>query len=202
MSKKLYSQALTHSSYSSQKNYEKLEFIGDAIISSIISEFLYEKYTEKDEGFLTKKREEIVNRKNLNAIGRSLIPKKKILHKLTYLPENIYGNILESIIGALYLDKGYLITKEVVVRHIATKKPVVTSSVSYKNKVLEWVKKRKKKLRFVVEKEEGPDHNKKYLINLMIDEKKISESWGTTIKSAEQDSSKKAYEKIINEEKV
>ena len=168
----------------------------------MISEFLYKKYSDKDEGFLTKKREEIINRKNLNALGKSLVPKKKILHKLTYLPENIYGNILEALIGALYLDLGHLITKEVVVKHIATKKPVVTATENYKNKVLEWVKKRKKKLRFVLEEEEGPDHNKKYLINLTIDEKKISEAWGKTIKSAEQKSSKKAFEKIENEEKV
>ncbi len=168
----------------------------------MISEFLYKKYPDKDEGFLTKKREEIINRKNLNVLGKDLVSPQKILHKLTYLPENIYGNILEALIGALYIDAGYLTTKEIVIQHIATKIPMVTTTVNYKNKVLEWVKKRKKKLRFVLKKEEGPDHNKKYLINLTIDETKISEAWGKTIKAAEQKSSKKAFEKIENEEKV
>ena len=157
---------------------------------------MYKKHSDKNEGFFSIKKDKIVRRENLNKIGKKLIPKELINHKLKEVSDNIYGNIIEAIIGAVYLDKGHKKTKELIKKHILGPIPSCVERTNYKSKVLEWSQKNKRKIEFVKHKQKGPDHNKKHLINLLVDGKKIAESWGKTIKSAEQDTAKTAY-KII-----
>lgn len=178
-------------------NYERLEFLGDSILNSIISEHLFLHYTQKDEGYLSKKRSVIVGRKNLNKIGKEILPKEQIQHKLYTITPNIYGNILESIIGAIYLDLGYKNTKEFIVTHIIKNTKSDKSENDYKSKILEWSQKNNKQIKFININQKGPDHKKEYLIQLLVNEKNISEAWGKTIKSAEQKSSEIAY-KIVS----
>ena len=178
-------------------NYERLEFLGDSILNSIISEHLFLNYTQKDEGYLSKKRSVIVGRKNLNKIGKEILPKEQIQHKLYTITPNIYGNILESIIGAIYLDLGYKNTKEFIVTHIIKNTKSDKSENDYKSKILEWSQKNNKQIKFININQKGPDHKKEYLIQLLVNEKNISEAWGKTIKSAEQKSSEIAY-KIVS----
>ena len=178
-------------------NYERLEFLGDSILSSIISEHLFLNYTQKDEGYLSKKRSVIVARKNLNKIGKETLPKEQIQHKLHTITPNIYGNILEAIVGAIYLDLGYNKTKEFTVTHIIKKTKSDKSENDYKSKILEWSQKNNKQIKFININQKGPDHKKEYLIQLFVNEKNISEAWGKTIKSAEQKSSEIAY-KIVS----
>ncbi len=178
-------------------NYERLEFLGDSILNSVVSEHLFLNHTKKDEGYLSKKRSIIVGRKNLNKIGKEILPKEQIQHKLHTITPNIYGNILESIIGAVYLDLGYNNTKEFIVTHIIKNTKSDKPENDYKSKILEWSQQNNKKIKFVNINQKGPDHKKEYLIQLFVDEKNISEAWGKTIKSAEQKSSEIAY-KIVS----
>ena len=178
-------------------NYERLEFLGDSILNTVVSEHLFLNNTKKDEGGLSKKRSVIVARKNLNKIGKNIFPKEQIQHKLQLITPNIYGNILESIVGAIYLDLGYNRTKEFVVTQIIKNTKTDKSENDYKSKLLEWSQQNNKKIKFVNNNQKGPDHKKEYQIHLFINEKNIAKAWGKTIKSAEQKSSEIAY-KIVS----
>ncbi|MBT5858240.1 MAG: ribonuclease III, partial [Flavobacteriales bacterium] len=116
--KEHYKSALVHSSYNINNNYEKLEFLGDAILNTVVSEHLFLKHSKEDEGYFSKKRSLIIGRKNLNKIGRNIIPLSEIKHKLKSVSDNIFGNILESIIGAIYLDLGYNESKKFIFNQI------------------------------------------------------------------------------------
>lgn len=194
--KHLYITAVTHSSFNNKKNYEKLEFLGDSILNTIVSEHLYIKENNKNEGFFSKKRSSIVQRKNLNKIGKKIIPKKVIRHKLHTISENIYGNILEAIIGAIHIDLGYKKCKEFVKTNILIKEKKYNKEQNYKSKLLEWSQKNNKKIEFI-KQQKGPDHKKEHFVKLYIGGKEISEAWGRTIKSAEQKTSQIAYN-IVN----
>ena len=192
-----YKKALTHSSSSKTNNYEKLEFLGDSVLNTVVSEYLYLKFPQINEGELSQKRSVIVSRDNLNNIGKKLIPEELIKHKLKTVSKNIYGNILESLIGAIYLDLGYKKAKIFIEKNVLLDKEFDLKHYNHKSKILEWSQKNNKKLQFVNSKQRGPDHKKQYLIELYIDNIKISESWGETIKSAEQRSSKIAIKAVI-----
>lgn len=171
--------------------------MGDAILNSIVSEYLFTEFRNKDEGFYSKTRSNIVGRKNLNRIGKEILPTNKIHHKLRQLSDNIFGNILESIIGAIYLDLGYNKSKEFVIKYVIEKTNTKSVDQNYKSKILEWSQTKKKEIKFINSTQKGPDHKKEYLIELFIDGSKISESWGNTIKSAEQKSAEIAI-KIVS----
>ncbi|NJK87062.1 MAG: hypothetical protein HC906_14895 [Bacteroidales bacterium] len=135
------------------KNNERLEYLGDAILDSIVAEYLFNKYPDKDEGFLTQMRSKIVNRENLNHIAIKLgipnIIKSKINcenHK------SIYGDALEALIGALYLDKGFKKTRKIVLEriirnHINMAKLQETEH-DFKSRIIEWGQKNKKDISF------------------------------------------------------
>ena len=178
-------------------NYERLEFLGDSILNSIISEHLFLNNTQKDEGYLSKKRSVIVGRKNLNKIGKDILPKEQIQHNLHIITPNIYGNILEAIIGAIYLDIGHDKTKNFIENYIIKNPNTNHTENNYKSKILEWSQQNNKQIKFVNINQKGLDHKKEYLVQLIVNEKKISEAWGKTIKSAEQKSSEIAY-KIVS----
>ena len=162
-----------------------------------VSECLFLEHKNIDEGELSKKRAIIVGRKNLNKIGKELILDNHIKHSLKSLSENIYGNVLESLIGAIYLDLGYKTSKTFIKQFITPQQNIDLFDHNYKSKILEWSQKNKKQIKFVNSKQKGPDHQKQYLIELHINGEKVSESWGKTIKSAEQKSSKIAIN-IVN----
>ena len=112
----LYRQALTHKSIlakgdvnSSVKSNERLEFLGDAIINGVVSAYLFQKFPGEDEGFLTKARSKIVSRGNLSKTALKMNLDKLLISNLGRVetPETLFGNALEAIIGAIYLDKGY-----------------------------------------------------------------------------------------------
>ena len=158
---------------------------------------MYESSPQKSEGRLSQKRSIIVGRKNLNIIGEKLIPEEIINHNLKTVSKNIYGNVLEALVGAIYLDLGYYEAKSFVEKKILTRQKIDLNNYNYKSKILEWSQKHNKKTRFINSDQRGPDHKKQYFVELYIDDAKISESWGESIKSAEQNSSEIAI-KIVN----
>ena len=99
--------ALHHKSYNKKHNNERLEFLGDVILSIIVSETLYYRNKNDDEGRLSKKRERIISRKNLNEKAKSVFKEEWLKHKAKNITDNMYGDFLEALIGGIYLEKGY-----------------------------------------------------------------------------------------------
>ena len=124
--KQIYQEAFTHSSVNLKNsngqtiNFERLEFLGDALLASIVAEYLFEYYPNAKEGELTKLRAKIVSRSKLNEIGKQmdLFKFAKISNPHKNFGEDIHGNLLESLIGAIFVDKGYIKTKKYIVNEI------------------------------------------------------------------------------------
>lgn len=151
----LYKEAMTHrsSSVRSDKgrwiNNERLEFLGDAILDAIVADILYKKFEHKKEGFLTSTRSRIVQRETLNKLSIELGLDKLIVTSTRNLAHNtnIYGDALEAIIGAIYLDQGYRVAKKFVFeklikQHLNIEK-VLKSEVDFKSRLIEWGQKNK-----------------------------------------------------------
>lgn len=194
----LYSTALTHKSYSQNlPNNERLEYLGDSVISTIVSQYLFEKFPNEDEGFLTKLRSRIVSRDNLNEIGI----KMDVLRHVRYFKGNnhyksLEGNVFEALIGALYLDFGFSKTKEIMLaRVLINTEQLQSKDTDFKSRILVWAQKNKKKLEYKLSETEGTE--KKYLAKLFIDGKLISESVGTSKKQAEKGASKSAANRLF-----
>ena len=158
--KKLYKEAFTHSSANHKTtagdplNFERLEYLGDAILNSIIAEFLFNYYSTAKEGSLTKLRAKIVSRSKLNEIGKEmeLYSIAEISNDLNTFGDNIHGNLLESLIGALFIDKGYNKTKAYVIYNIILPYVDIESLdslvLSHKALLIEWGQKHKESIEF------------------------------------------------------
>jgi ribonuclease-3 len=154
----LYEQAFIHSSICSTQegkriNNERLEFLGDAILSAIISDIVYKRFPNKREGFLTNTRSKIVQRESLNKIALKLGIDKKINSKKYAFIHNKYmcGNAFEALIGAVYLDRGYRFTykfvERIVEKHLELDK-IAIKEVNFKSRLLEWGQKNKMLIAF------------------------------------------------------
>tara|TARA_B100000029_G_scaffold489981_1_gene548429 strand:+ start:1941 stop:2633 length:693 start_codon:yes stop_codon:yes gene_type:complete len=198
----LFKLALLHKSIKSDESNERLEFLGDAILGLIVAKYLFKLYPFKDEGFLTKIRSKIVNRDSLNNIGRkiglkNLINVKRIKSK-SY--ESIYGDALEAIIGACYLEKGFDFCEDKVVQNIIVPyfdlDNLTTQTHNFKSKVLEWAQKEKMKISFIVEKTSKSNKFSQFKSILKLNGKNISIGYGKSKKNAEKDASRLACDKL------
>jgi ribonuclease-3 len=203
----LYKLALTHKSTiqdSCRDNNERLEFLGDAILQSVVTSFLFHKYPCKEEGFLTELRSKIVCRNNLNKVACS-IGLNDLLNYNWYgnvvfkFHSNIYGDALEALIGAIYLDRGYSFTEKVICDRIINLYIDIDflneTITNFNSKLLEWVQMEKKTLKYTIVSEPNGTH-KTYTIALSIDEDLISEGIDFSIKKAEQNAAEKAILKL------
>ena len=207
----LYDLALTHSStlkksrkdtHGARECNERLEFLGDSILDSVIAEYLFKIYPYKDEGFLTEMRSKIVNRKSLNKICKKLHIDFLIQHKQSGpVNESMYGDALEAFIGAIYLDLGYKRTKAFVHHRIIEPHinlhAVEGQIISYKNKLIEYVQKAKMGLlEFEVINENGDGRNKTFRIQAKVGQKVLGVGEGKNKKTAEQNASHDALQKL------
>lgn len=204
--------ALTHSSYSNESknlysmNNERLEFLGDAVLELIISEFLYKKYPRLAEGELTKMRAKIVCSESLSEIALELnIGNSIMMGKGEELQggrerKSVLANAMEAIIGAVYLDSELDITRDFVIMKLKSIiKNVENGKVSkdYKTILQEKVQSEKnKELYYKLIKEEGPDHNKLFYVDVIINNKRVASGKGRNKKEAEQDAARGAIEYI------
>jgi len=176
--------------------------LGDAVLNFVISDLLYNDFKEKNEGFLSKKRAEIVGRKHLNIVGKNIIKEKNIAHKLKIIPPNIYGNTLEALIAAIYLEKGLLeaqrFVKDSVFGPRLWKKKEIRD---YKSELLKIAQKQKMVLEYKREEKGEKEHRKIYNIKLYLNNKKVSSAESQSIKHAEQKAARIAVESIIHDEK-
>ena len=196
--------AFTHKSasrnYDNSKklNNERLEFLGDAILASIVADFLYSYFPFKKEGFLTKLRARIVSREQLNEIALSMgLQYHIVLQNKINGTKNIYGNALEALIGAIYVDKGYKKTKEFVIKRIIDKnidlKELALTDSDYKSQVIEWAQKNKLDLVFEDEEVESTEHNNLYFTSaIKLNDHILGKGKGLSKKEAQQNASKEA----------
>ncbi|MGM0634636.1 MAG: ribonuclease III [Bacteroidota bacterium] len=201
----IYRKAFIHSSAQKKDvlgndvNYERLEFLGDSVLNTVISDYLYSEAPSENEGYLTKMRSKIVSRKNLNAIGEELglldILESKV--KPEFTGKNVYGNLFESLIGAIYIDKGFkksaaYIHKNVIKKNVDLNK-LEKHIASYKSLIIEWCQKNKYSVEFVEKPDDGCDTEKHFSIHLKIDDKTIGRARETSKKRAEEKAAKRAY---------
>ena len=173
-----------------------MEFLGDAVLSSVVSENLFLQSPDQEEGGLSLKRDAIISRSNLNKIAKRNFKNVSFHYKTKSISENMYGNFLEAIIGAIYLDKGLLPTKHFIQRLILTGEEISVKNQDFKSELYLLAKKRQQKINFVQLEQSGPDHKKSHKIGLMIDEKIVDSCWSPTIKDAEIKLSKKRLSQI------
>lgn len=137
-----------------------MEFLGDAVLSSVVSESLFLQSPNQEEGGLSLKRDAIISRSNLNKIAKRNFKNISFYYKTKSISENMYGNFLEAIIGAIYLDKGLLPTKQFVQRLILTGEEISIKNQDFKSELYLLAKKQRKKINFVQLEQSGPDRSK------------------------------------------
>jgi ribonuclease-3 len=207
----LYKVALSHKSAphvwlrNEQVNNERLEYLGDAVISSIVADYLYKRFPYKDEGFLTEMRARVVSRNRFNRLSLKMGLNKLIFHgKGNYTSsKSIYGDTFEALIGAIYLDRGYKFTKKILIHRIIDvhmdMDEIERINTNYKSRILEFAQKDKRQLEFKVVEEIGEGHRKQYLVELLLDNVPISRGLDFSIKAAEQVAAEKACEELMEE---
>jgi ribonuclease-3 len=201
----LFKKALTHKSItnnSQELSNERLEFLGDAILDSIIAEFLFSKFPNEDEGYLTKIKAKIVSRRTLGMIGHEM----EISSIMRYNKgrsiklETIEGNAFEALIGAIYLDGGYQSAERSIKRHIFKKyvdlNQILEEEIDFKSRLFIWSQKNRLPINFEVITEQNEGINWKYIVRVMINEQEYGRGLGTSKKRAEQAAAKETLELI------
>lgn len=205
-----YQRAFTHRSLNRKDadgnaiNFERLEFLGDAMLSAVVASHLFKAVPGGNEGYLTKMRSKVVSRKHLNELGKDL---RLIDHIETNIPKdqfgvNIHGNLFEALVGAIYLDKGYKYCKRFIYERVID--PYVDIEqlegkvISYKSLLIEWCQKEKKEFDYEVYEDTGRDELKHFGVKLRINDRVVAKARATSKKKAEEKASKRAYYALQN----
>lgn len=202
----LLEEALTHKSYAMERGggmafNERLEFLGDSVLSSAVAHYLFNKYPDVDEGRLSQLKSMLVSRPSLTVWGRQI-------GIGTYLRlsdgedstggrdrDSIVGNAMEAVLGAMYLEAGFEKTKKFIDKLLASRKRLVT--VDYKSKLQEWAQKKfKVPPDYVVRRSFGPDHAKTFEIDVIVTSEALGSGSGKSKKEAEQAAARDALKKI------
>lgn len=201
----LFQTAFTHRSINQQSeegnyiNFERLEFLGDSVIDTVVAHYLYCELDQDDEGELTKMKSKIVSRDKLNFIGKELglLDHLYCTGNKENFGDDINGNILEALMGAVFIDKGYERCKKIVYKiildpHISLN-DVKKEIISYKSVLIEWGQKEKQHIQFLTEKEDSKDSTINYYCKLMLNEKLLIKVREVSKKKAEEKAAKRAY---------
>lgn len=197
----IYETALTHKSANiknddgSKRSNERLEYLGDAVIEMVISEMLYNMLPEKDEGFLTAARSNIVRRNTLNVVGKEMGLDDRIIvdNNVTNKSHDVLGNAVEALAGAVLVDLGYDAAKMFVEKKIVGRLPMkklLKRDADCKSKMIEICRSKNIQLRFDTEAykdEEGKEDG--FYTRIYLNEKRMSEARGMSKKEAEQNAS-------------
>lgn len=183
---------------------ERLEFLGDAILGSVVAEYLFKKFPYRDEGFLTETRSKLVNRETLNDIGIKIGLKKTLDQVVSNRQftgnKSLFGDILEAFLGAVYLDRGYVFTQKLILNRILIHMDLdgmISTVTNYKSKIIEWSQKESKSVDYKVLQINGNQRYKEFVVELNIDGESVAQGKGSTKKKAEQEASKNACD-ILN----
>jgi ribonuclease III len=182
---------------------ERLEYLGDAVLGAVVAEFLFLKFPYRDEGFLTETRSRIVNREALNQIaikiGLAKVVNNEYKGKNLSSHKSIYGDTLEAIVGAVYLDRGYKFCKKFILKCIIIHfdvDDIISTTSNFKSKIIEWSQKENKEVDFKTISVTGNQRFKEFHVQLFVGGELLSEGKGPTKKKAEQEASKNACEKL------
>lgn len=200
--------AFKHSSKSSQiyGSNERLEFLGDAVLDTVISEYLFKKYPLRGEGFLTEMRAKIVNRKRLGSIGENLVLQDLLDYDKGYVKVNstILGNALEALIGAIYLDGGYEVSKTFVFDKMVTPyidlEELRRDDINFKSRLFEWAQRFDRALTFEVLEEKVQKNIRIFIVGAYVDGQLLGQGRGRSKKEAQKGAAKKVYIKLNIEE--
>lgn len=206
---KVYDIAVIHKSASkidSHGNYinnERLEYLGDAILGAAIADFLYNRFPNQDEGYLTQMRSKLVNRAFLTQLTYQIGLNHYIQSNTTSTLESshIYGDTLEALIGAIYLDRGYPDTKKFIIRKLLNNYvnlvEVQNTNTNYKSQLIEWSQKNKKAVSFdTIDETKNDGKHPWFIATIEIENEIFGKGSGTSKKEAQQNASKVALEKI------
>jgi len=169
------------------------------MLSSVIASHLFKEVPEGNEGYLTKMRAKVVSRKHLNELGKDL---KLIDLVRTNIPKsqfgvNIHGNLFEALIGAIYLDRGFMycerFIQEAVINPYVDIESLEGQVISYKSLLIEWCQKEKKPFNYEIYEDTGKDEMKHFAVKLWIDDKVVAKARATSKKKAEEKASKRGY---------
>lgn len=201
----LYRTALSHRSVreGADENNERLEFLGDAVLSSVVGHYLFRKYPYKGEGFLTEMRSKMVNRQQLNDIALKMGLKKITIYNKqdnSLKISQIFGNTLEALVGAVYLDKGYERTRKWIEKYIILPYLFMDDlegiEINIKNRLYGWANKNGKALEFETLEEKFENGRRLFIIAATVDGEVVSEGKGYNKKDASQIAAQLAVEKL------
>ncbi len=200
----LYKLAFLHRSAATEQNghklsNERLEYLGDAVLSSIVADYLFKKFPYKEEGFLTEMRSKLVSREQLNKLSNKMGLDQFIQSNQdskSYF-RSMTGDAFEALIGAIYLDKGYNFTRKVVINRIINVHFDIDElekfENNFKSKIIEWSQKEKKEVKFNMVSEVGTGSKKQYVVELTVDDKVYASGCDFSIKGAEKLAAEKAF---------
>lgn len=206
----LYKLAIKHSSIAKinskglKESNERLEYLGDAILGAAIADYLFKRFPFKDEGFLTEMRSRIVNRESLNMLGKKIglnqlveydaNRRNRLSHK------SLYGDALEALVGAVYLDKGYAYCKNFIIEKLIVPyfdlMELVKSNPNYKSQIIEWAQKENHEVIFEIVDVKSEKHHKEFTARVLLNGEPIAVGHGQNKKKAEQDAAKKSWDQL------
>jgi len=197
----LYRLAFTHSSAVRQQgeagrsqSNERLEFLGDAVLGTVVAEYLFRKFPYEQEGFLTEVRSRIVNRESLNAIALKLGLDKLVMldagQGRAARSRSVNGNALEALVGAVYLDLGYKSARKFIlnrlVKGFVDVKSLTTTTANFKSKLVEWAQREGKTVRYDIHGEARPGGVMEFTAHVVVDNESVATGMGLSKKQAEQ----------------
>ena len=208
----LYRLAFTHKSMAAETigNYhvsnERLEYLGDSVLSTVVADYLFHTYPTQPEGFLTEMRSRIVSRVSLNKLSEKLGFGDYIRHTpdVGSNARSMGGNAFEALIGAIYLDRGFNFAKRIIIERIIKVHididELQQTDVNFKSKLLEWSQKRRKNLVFQQLEEIGEGHKKQFHVQIVIDGKPYADAIDRSIRGAEQLAAEKTCQMLLKED--
>ena len=210
----LYELAFTHKSASEgsighfKLNNERLEYLGDAVLSAAVADYLFRLFPTRSEGFLTEMRSKIVSRASLNKLSQKLGFEQMIhySHDSHSNFKSMTGNAFEAFVGALYLDRGYDFTKHILIDRIVRVhidlEQLENTDLNFKSKLLEWSQKEKHRLVFKMVAGKNNPHEKLYHVVAVIDGEDHAEGADFSIKGAEQLAAEKTWNMLVEQNKI
>lgn len=185
-------------------SYERLEYLGDSILGMVVAEMLFRKFPFKEEGFLTELRSKIVNRESLNNLSKRIGLKglvKYQKHKGAGIShKSVYGDSLEALIGAIYLDQGFKFSKWFIEHRLIQPhfdfEELARTTTNYKSKIIEWAQGENKTIRFVIVQTNEEAKDKQFVAQVIIDETAHARGFGFSKKKAEQNAAQRTLEEL------
>lgn len=205
----LYEQAFLHKSSSVESgdgrwlNNERLEFLGDAVLDAVVADIVYKHFQNKREGFLTNTRSKIVQRETMNRVAVELGLDKMVVYstKLSSHNNHMYGNALEALIGAIYLDQGYEVCynfiQNVLIKKYVNLETIARKEVNFKSSLIEWSQKNKLEISFdLIESFTDNDGNPVFQTGVTLSDTQIGVGIGYSKKESQQSAAKMAIKKL------